>query len=318
MKDAGVVLLGPQRRAPTLHDVVETTAPEALRGGLIAVITAGWEERELEDRELAEHLRDRTVNLELYRRVEGAFAADPELFDAVRRRHDDVRRVQMLYRLRLGHAMDAARALLERRARDDAGRFVPEAIAEAIDAVRTLDREHLRRLTSIHGEFAARWRPTERSSIAGHRAEIARLIEQASVVCIAGGHVAILLNRMLMFDVAPLLTRKPIIAWSAGAMALAERVVVFHDSPPQGMGYAEVLEAGLGLVRDLVPLPHAQRRLRLEDRERVELFARRFGPATCVALDEGSRLEIDGSSWHAGPGTRRLVEDGTLAGMEER
>jgi hypothetical protein len=45
---------------------------------------------------------------------------------------------------------------------------------------------------------------------------------------------------------------------------------------------------------------------------RVSLFARRFGPALCAVLDEGTRVHWDGAGWTAGPGTQRLREDGKL------
>jgi hypothetical protein len=95
-------------------------------------------------------------------------------------------------------------------------------------------------------------------------------------------------------------------------MVLSERIVVFHDSPPQGAGNAEVLEAGLGAFQGVLPLPHARRRLQLSDRARVSLFSRRFEPAQCVALDEECRVEWDGSAWSAPSGTRRLTPEGTL------
>ena len=95
-------------------------------------------------------------------------------------------------------------------------------------------------------------------------------------------------------------------------MALSERVVVFHDSPPHGAGDAEVLEAGLGLHRGVVALPHASKRLHLHDRLRVGLFARRFAPAACVALDPLTRIVWDGVRWKGIPGTRRLAAAGDL------
>ena len=101
-----------------------------------------------------------------------------------------------------------------------------------------------------------------------------------------------------IFDLAPLLMEKPIIAWSAGAMAIADRVVLFHDSPPQGAGVAELLDFGVGLAPGQIYLPHARHRLRLDDPDRVRLLARRFRPATCVPLDEGDRLERLDGAWH--------------------
>ena len=121
-----------------------------------------------------------------------------------------------------------------------------------------------------------------------------------------------LLNRLRLFDFLGLAGNCPVIAWSAGAMAVSERVVLFHDSPPQGAGNPEVLDAGLGLGRQLVALPHARRRLRLGDPLRVSLFARRFAPSTCAVLEEGARLDWDGAGWCAAPGTVGLEKRGGL------
>jgi peptidase E len=104
----------------------------------------------------------------------------------------------------------------------------------------------------------------------------------------------------------------PLIAWSAGAMACSERVVLFHDNPPQGAGNAEVLEGGLGLLPELVPLPHAHRRLQLDDQARIALFARRFAPHRCVALDDGAQLFWEQGRWSAPSGVRRLGFDGSV------
>jgi hypothetical protein len=93
-------------------------------------------------------------------------------------------------------------------------------------------------------------------------------------------------------------------------MVLAERVVLFHDHPPQGAGNAEVFEAGLALIRAAVFLPHAASRLATADAARVALLARRLAPATCYTLDDGSRLlwrrgqlaDAAGSHWLARTG----------------
>jgi peptidase E len=131
--------------------------------------------------------------------------------------------------------------------------------------------------------------------LARQLAELEHLVEQAGIICLAGGHVAVLLNRLRLFGLERLLRTRPVIAWSAGAMAISERIVLFHDHPPQGAGNAEIFEAGLGLVRGTVFLPHAASRLALGDRDRVSLLARRLSPAACVTLDDGSLLH-----WHRG------------------
>jgi hypothetical protein len=94
-------------------------------------------------------------------------------------------------------------------------------------------------------------------------------------------------------------------------------VVLYHDSPPQGPGNPEVLESGLGLVRGVIPLPHARVRLRLDDPQRVARFAMRFAPARCVAMDEGARLTVGPVGWSTSPETRELTRDGRVQRMEK-
>ena len=137
-------------------------------------------------------------------------------------------------------------------------------------------------------------------------------------VLIAGGHVGVLMDRLRLFDVFSTIPTTPVVAWSGGAIVVAERIVLFHDSPPQGRGNPEVHAPGLGLVSGLVALPHAADRLRLEDPARVSLFARRFAPDLCVAMDDGARIQIDGprAAWRATEATRILGTDGRVLEMQ--
>jgi hypothetical protein len=118
-----------------------------------------------------------------------------------------------------------------------------------------------------------------------------------------------------LFDPFELAGERPVLAWSAGAMAVAERIVLFHDSPPQGAGDAELFEPGLALHRGLVPLPHADERLALDDPHRVALFARRFSPATSVTLEFGSRIDYDAARWIPRSGMRVLGRRGRVRRM---
>jgi len=306
-----VVLLGPQRHHPTLARVLE----EQGLHGEIAVVTAGWQEREDEVEELEQHLGGRTVPLRLHARAQAVFAADPELSDRHRERQETLRRMQRLYDVRLSHAM-AALAELEQRAGDDEALAL--ARADALKAVSELDREHLARLRETNERHAPRLALEQRPALAAQRREVAEILRNCETLAIAGGHVAVLLNRLRLFDVAGALQPKqPVVGWSAGAIVLTERVVLYHDSPPQGPGNAEVLEDGLGLARDLVALPHAERRLRLGDRARVSRFARRMAPAACVALDDGGVLVLGMRGRARGHGVRRLETDGTVVPMGE-
>jgi hypothetical protein len=113
-------------------------------------------------------------------------------------------------------------------------------------------------------------------------------------VVVAGGHVASLLNRMKLFDLVGLSAGRPIAAWSAGAMVLTERIVLFHDHPPYGKAIAQVLDAGFGLAPGLVVLPDPERRIRMDDRLGIARFAQRMAPSTCVAMGRGTRIAFEG------------------------
>jgi hypothetical protein len=86
--------------------------------------------------------------------------------------------------------------------------------------------------------------------------------------------------------------RPPVITWSAGAMALSPRVVLFGDHAPYGHPDPEFYAAGLGLYAQGVPFPHARRRLRLTDHDRRQLLVARLAPYPGLLLDEGVRLDL--------------------------
>jgi len=303
---SSAILLGPQRRVKTVGSAVETLVPKATAGPL-AIVTAGWEEREAEDEELREHVGRPMVNLAIWERVERIFAADPELFEAMRQRHDTLRKVQALYRLRLLGLMDPLCELY--RNTDDPELVVPEQEA-ALRMVQALDQEHAKRVAAILHDFEVKWRPLDRSAVATERSEIEALLADASCLLIAGGHVAVLLHRLRLFDLLKLHGDRPVIAWSAGAMVLCRRIVLFHDNPPQGSKYPEVLEAGLDLVPGFVALPHAVHRLELDDERSMKVFARRFAPASCALLNRGARFDWNGKLWSATPDSRILGSEG--------
>jgi hypothetical protein len=309
---ARVFLLGPQRLRPTVVTAVRSLG---ISGNdlPVATVTAGWQEAEGDDQELRDHLVGETTNLELYRRAERVFERDADFATAHRERQELFRRMQTAYRARLRFAIDACREMGRAAAGgDDVYRT---EWSEAMEAVRDLDRAHLARVHEVRAAFDERWKPLEREPVAREREELREILGRVAVLAIAGGQVAVLLNRLRLFGIFELWGGGPVVAWSAGAMVLAERLIVFHDSPPHGPGNPEVLDVGLGRCRGVVPLPHARRRLLLEDRDRVSRTAARFAPDLCVALDDACGIEWTGARWAAWPGTRLLHADGTVAEM---
>jgi hypothetical protein len=301
-----VTLLGPQRR-PTLDTVAASLQVE----GPVATITAGWQEREPDDGELGKLLGSRDVNLRLYRRWLDVQERDPQFAAGERQLAGVLEELQDMYLLRLDHALRAVYAV---QRRSGPGRLRADVLAEAVDAVRELDAAHLRRVGAVRGEFYQGLRPHDRPVIAGHRAEVAGLLAGATAVVVAGGHVGVLADALHLFNIAASL-RSPVIAWSAGVMALTDRIVLFNDRAPQGPGHPEVYGGGLSVLRNVVALPRASARLRLGDAPRMAVFARRFAPARCVLLENGTRVDT-GSDGSCPPGTRVLAGDGGVTTLE--
>ena len=305
-----IILLGPQRR-PTLEGVARSLGLSLERR--VAAVTAGWQEREPDDAELSAVLSaagGRAVNLALYRRWLDVRDRDPEYRAGEQRLAGVLAGLQELYLLRLDYTLQAVYAV-QRRAAGGSG----DALGEAVEAVRELDAAHLRRVNEARREFFDRLRPHDRPVIAECRAAVSAVLGDAAALVIAGGHVGVLAEVLHLFNVAAALNGAPVIAWSAGAMALTDRIVLFHDRAPQGPGHPEVYGSGLSLLRDVVLLPHARARLLLDDTARMAVLARRFAPARCVPLEAGTRIDVSADgAWP--PGIRVLGEDGHLTARE--
>jgi hypothetical protein len=304
MPPRAVVLLGPQRFDPSLGESVSKLGIS----GRIAVISAGWQERELEDEELAEHLGGRTVNLRLHERAEEIFRVDVRLKAAHRERQEVLRHRQDFYRIRLEHSLDADHVIRQRSAPDD---IMEDEAHASIDALQSLDAWHLAQCARVRKEFSARCDNPESPTLAKHRLEVASALKDCEAIAIAGGHVATLLNRLALFQIGKLVGSRVVFAWSAGAMAISERVVLFHDHPPQGPGASEILDEGLGLAPGIVVFPEPSERLTLDERQRVELLARRFAPAICLGFPARSRVILRGTRFSAPQGVIALRRDGT-------
>lgn len=280
-----IVLLGPQHPEPT---ITATLRGLGVRGP-VALVAAGLQERESETAALPA-LGVPAVNLKLHARADVVFSTDTELAAAYKERQTQLRLMQDFYRIRLDHTHAAARAISVRHV---APGVLAAERAVSLDVLRRLDADHLQRAGGLLAEFTERWNPLERPAVARHRKKLAQLINATEAIVIAGGQIATLLNRLRLFSLLDLVGDRPIVAWSAGAMVLSERVILFHDYPPHGEPIAELLDAGLGLVRDTVVLPDPRIRLRLDDRDRMAELAQRFAPAACVGMPSRATLTLE-------------------------
>ncbi len=312
MKRGGLIrlLLGPQRPTANLPDAIAMTPwPD----GPLAVISAGWQEAEADIDDVRELAQRPVEDLRLYHRTEEVFKSDSGLAIAYRARQDRLKEQQRLYRLRLRQLAIAARHTL--RATGDPEMITAEQ-RHAVAQLRALDRHHMHRTETIHAQFDAEFNPSRTPLLATHAADIEAIIARSSGVLLTGGNVVVLLNRIRLFQVQQQLKQAHVVAWSAGAMVLAERVVLFHDRAPQGRRDAELLGAGCGLLAGRVLFPDAQRRLRKEERVRMSLLSRRFAPDQCVMLDSGSALHLSGDAIIGAVGVKRLHRKGHARRME--
>lgn len=301
-----IVLLGSQRR-PSVQHVVRELKPDAR----IVTVTAGWREREPDDAELNELLGDRAVNLSLHARWQDVLENDRDYASAEREHEKALDELRQLYLTQLDHALDATYDIAA--GKEGRPRFRDRVLADALELVRMADEQHLVRVREAHLEFYDAWQPQTRPLVAAHREKVREILQSAAAVVIAGGHVGELVKVLHLFHVEPHLPGL-VVAWSAGAMALTERVVLFHDYVPHGVAQTELMGEGIGLLHNLVPLPDARRRLRVNDPVRMSVLSRRFAPAHCLVLDDGVRVRLtDGGL----PSEARVVDhDGRIAPVE--
>jgi hypothetical protein len=281
---SSITLLGPQRR-PTLDRVLASLDV----AGPVAVVNAGWQEREADDAEVLALAGQQAVNLRLFSRWMDVLSADPEYAAAEREHRQLLDELRQLYLIRLDHALQAESAVSARTA--GRAHTLTMASADALEAVRLLDATHLARVQELHDTFYGTWKLESRGAIAGHRAEVRDLLSSADCLVVAGGHVGELVRVVHLFHLAPHLPPR-VVAWSAGAMALTPRVVLFHDRAAHGASLTEVFDSGIGVIPGLVLLPHARRRLLTDDVLRMSRLARRFAPDSCLVLDDGVRVDL--------------------------
>jgi hypothetical protein len=305
-----MVLLGPQRFDAT---VAEATGAIGLTGRM-ALITAGWQEREAEDEALTEHLGCDTVNLRLHQRSERVFFNDPELRKAYRQRQHRLRRMQEFYRIRMQHLLDADRVIHTLSATPD---LLAEERETSVAAMQMLDRYHMGRCEQVVAEFRRQWKPEEREAVLEEVSAISKDLADCEAVAIAGGHVASLINRLSLFSLKPLLAGRSILAWSAGAMCITDRVVLFHDSPPNGRSTPQLLCAGLGTVSGVVAFPNSDERMRLDNPTIVSQYAKRFSDAACLAFPRRSWVIWQAGVLRDGHGVKQLMSNGQVVDLEE-
>lgn len=284
MPPATTVLLGPQRFRMTAGAVAGAVAPE----GPVATVTAGWRDREKDDAELDAVLGGRSENLHLFTRLGHVIRHDRGFAAAASAYNRAVDEASALYLLRLQYALEAVYATMRRPVRED---LVDSSLRAGLQSVRDIDAWYLWVLAELEGELRADGGVDTSEVVAQHRGEVHETLSRSALLAIAGGHVSMLMRCLRLFSVEPA-PGLPVIGWSAGAMVLTDLIVLYHDKGLEGVRPAEVWDRGLGRAPGVVAMPHARRRVHLDDLDRNRVIAHRFAPARVVLLDDGGKVVL--------------------------
>src|SRR6478752_183051 len=104
------------------------------------------------------------------------------------------------------------------------------------------------------------------------------------------------------------------IGWHRGEIgALLDEGVLFHDFTPHGVAAAELHDRGLGRLPGIVALPHAKRRLLLDDHERMSVLARRFAEHRLLLLDDGAVVRFPDGATELPVGARVIDRTGHVS-----
>lgn len=302
------ILLGPQRFRLTAGSVLREVAPE----GVVATVTAGWRDREKDDAELDSALGGRSVNLHLWRRLNHVLATDLEFAAAAAAYNRAIDEAGRLYSVRLSHALDTVYTTMRLSARED---LRDSALLASLQSVRDIDAWYLWLIGELEQELRTSGGMDSSDLVAQHRGEVAEILTSSAALAIAGGHVGFLSRCLRLFDVSPPASM-PVVGWSAGAMVLTEHIVLYNDKGLEGVRPAELWDRGLGRAPGVVAMPHARRRIMLDDEVRNQVLAHRFAPARIVLLDDGSRLAIE-SDGSLPDQARIITADGTITTLGE-
>lgn len=246
-------------------------------------------------------------NLRLYGAFRDIERAAPDLVASHARKQAALKAVKVVYR----EAIVAALAGVQKVWASRRDRGCPW-FQQAIRHLQQVDTLFLAEADRLHEQFAETERPLSHPAVQEVRASILDTLAGCRALLIAGGHVGVLRNRMSFFGLDQALREKPIIAWSGGAMVLAERILLYHDHTAHGVGLAEYLDRGFGLVPGVVFLPHAEQRLDLARAESVGILAARLSPLRGIALENGGGVSPEGERFGRAGAVRQMHADGTL------
>lgn len=172
-------------------------------------------------------------------------------------------------------------------------------LVASITALRENDARMMAALTEAEEQLLSRTGLRHDPQWQAERAQLERRVLDADAILLFGGSPLQLLDALRFFDLRPafletLRRGATLVATSAGALVLGERIVVFDDRNPDPRSrHFQLLDRGLGLVGGVQVFPHCNDRIHTDDPDNLAYLARRFGDRVCVGLNEESYLLVD-------------------------
>ncbi len=286
-----LTILGPERPEGALPGVLQKHGVT----GPLALVSAGWRYDEARDEPLRTAVPNEVRNLRLYDRFRILEREAPDLISRYTAKQDALRRVKHRYRMRVQAGLASATAL-HAEYKDVSCRWFLQSIRH----LQETDELFLAEARALHDRFESEAQPGQHPLVRRARETVREELAGCAALLIAGGHIGVLRNRCFFFDLGPVLNHQPLYAWSAGAMLLTERVLLYHDRTAYGPGTAEFLDHGFGLLRNTVFLPHARERLDLDNTLNLTVLVHRLAPRRVIGLENGA--VYDNGAYTGAPG----------------
>lgn len=301
--------------------------PEVARSRRVLLVTAAWGEGEHDEAHVKRSLNaiglhsrfeggfDRSlVNLSLLHEVRGLSRSAPRLVQAWHEERRVAEMARSFYLEHNAHLIQLFRRTLAAGKREDPSLTVPRLAADqghhganrllrytlsrelqqALDTLEANDDHLVDLLDEIEQRvfdaaglaYDPAWRAAQQ--------RLEQRILSANTIVLFGGHLDLLLDALRFFRLRDALAEAlrrgaQLVAMSAGAMVLCERVIIYDDFAKTRRDF-QLYDRGLSLVRDIQLFPHCTERIQTDDPDNLAYLARRFRHHVCVGLNQRSFL----------------------------
>lgn len=307
--------------------------PEVAASRRVLLVTAAWGEREHDEGHVKRALNaiglrsrfeggyDRSlVNLSLMHELRGLSRSAPKLLAAWHEERRIAETARAFYLEHNAHLIALFRRTLALGQRDDPSLTVARlasdqghygtgskllrytlsrGLRQALDTLEANDDHLVDLLDEIEQRtFDAAGLAYEPAWRAAQQRLEQRILEANSII-LFGGQLDLLLDALRFFRLRDALAEAlrrgtQLVAMSAGAMVLCERVIIYNDLAATRRDF-QLYDRGLSLVRDIQLFPHCTERIQTDDPDNLAYLARRFRHHACVGLNQRSFLlfELD-------------------------